>query len=113
MKTFKLMRDLADALEKNLQSVESGIEAAMVSGANAVVAEVSSQRAGELRESISFEVADKSFVVGSDSEAAVAQELGTPTIRPHAFLAPALHRSVPRILQDIGESVEKSLAGEI
>lgn len=69
-------------------------------------------RNGATRDSIEYKSSEKSFEVGSDSDIAVYQELGTAANPPRPFLAPALHRAIPEILKTVGESIEKSLAGE-
>ena len=70
-------------------------------------------RSGELWESIQFEASGNEFIVGSDDPISLYQELGTPRIPPRPFLAPALYRNIPTIMHNIGEAIEKSLAGEI
>jgi HK97 gp10 family phage protein len=67
---------------------------------------------GALRDSIQYRSTEKSFEVGSDSQIAVYQELGTATIPPRPFLAPALHNKIPSILETVGKAVEKALARE-
>lgn len=67
---------------------------------------------GALRDSIQYRSSEKSFEVGSDSQIAVYQELGTATIPPRPFLEPAMHRLIPIILETVGKAIEKSLAGE-
>lgn len=67
---------------------------------------------GALRDGIQYRSSEKSFEVGSDSQIAVYQELGTATIPPRPFLAPALHNKIPSILETVGKAVEKALGGE-
>lgn len=67
---------------------------------------------GALRDSIQYRSSEKSFEVGSDNQIAVYQELGTATIPPRPFLAPALHDKIPGILENVGKAVEKALVGE-
>ena len=68
---------------------------------------------GGLRESVSQEADEKGFVVGSESEIMVYQELGTPTgIPPRPVLGTALYRDTDPVLELIGSAVEDTLAGK-
>ena len=61
-------------------------------------------RTGKLRASIGHQTDGAVAVVGSSSEVAVDQELGTPSIPPRPFLAPTAARSahdVVRLLADL------------
>lgn len=69
-------------------------------------------RSGDLRDSIESTAAPDGFLVGSQSEIAVYQELGTEHIPPRPFLAPALLESTPAILSQLGAAIERTLAGE-
>lgn len=69
-------------------------------------------RRGDLRDSIGAQSDFRSFVVGNPMEIAVYQELGTSRgLPPRPFLAPALYRNVPVILANVGEYIERVLAG--
>lgn len=70
------------------------------------------EASGALRDSIQYRSSEKSFEVGSDSQIAVYQELGTATIPPRSFLAPALHNKIPGILETVGKAVEMALGSE-
>lgn len=59
-------------------------------------------RTGKLRDSIHKEVHAFEAVIGSDSEVAVAQELGTDKIPPRSFLATAAMESIPMISATFG-----------
>ncbi|TXD58862.1 hypothetical protein FUT88_13370 [Ralstonia sp. TCR112] len=68
-------------------------------------------RSGELRDSIENEVSRLEAVIGSKSEIAVYQELGTDEIPPRPFLGPAVihnHRLIKRIF---GEALVRGLLG--
>lgn len=60
-------------------------------------------RTGELRDSISHAVGDREAVVGSNSDVAAWQELGTERIPPRSFLGGAALRKL--------DEVGKALAG--
>lgn len=68
-------------------------------------------RSGQLWASIEYRAEPREFYVWSTDPVAVYQELGTPTIPPRAFFAPALHRNIPSILRFVGEAIEESLSG--
>lgn len=69
-------------------------------------------RTGAMRDSITDQTSALEFVVGSQSEIMVYQEIGTSRIPPRPVLAPALYKSVPEILKITGVALEKRLAGE-
>ena len=72
-------------------------------------------RTGEMRDSIghSYDFGNFTFTVGSTSEIAVYQELGTANgLPPRPFLAPALYRNVDPIRKLIGATLETTLAGK-
>lgn len=62
-------------------------------------------RTGEVRDSIGHAVGNGVAVVGSNSDKAVWQEMGTKTIPPRSFLAGALLRKLPE--------VKTAMAGEV
>ena len=59
-------------------------------------------REGDLRDSIGHKVEGNKAIVGSDSEIAVYQELGTDRIPPRSFLASAAHRKAEEVARIIG-----------
>ena len=74
-------------------------------------------RTGELRDSISHKVevtgpVSGKAVIGSDSDIAVYQELGTKNIPPRSFLGGALVRKSHAVAELLGASVHKALIGE-
>lgn len=70
-------------------------------------------RSGELRDSVERKVLDESHAaVGSDSDVAVYQELGTATIPPRSFLGMAAVRKGEQVAQIIGEGVTQALVGQ-
>lgn len=67
---------------------------------------------GDLRDSIKHESDARQFVVGSESEIMVYQELGTPEgIPPRPVLGPALYRDSEEVANLIGQAVEDTIAG--
>jgi phage gpG-like protein len=69
-------------------------------------------RTGDLRDSIHHQVEGKEAVVGSESDVAVWQELGTAKIPPRSFLAGAAHRKGQQVAHIIGRGVVHSLVGD-
>ena len=69
-------------------------------------------RTGELRDSIEHQSALTEAVVGSNSEIAVFQELGTEKMPPRSFLAGAAMRKEEEVVAILGESVVTALIGE-
>ena len=69
-------------------------------------------RTGELRDSIEHKVEDSAAYVGSDSDIAVYQELGTAKIPPRSFLGGALADKLPTVCEILGTSVVAALVGE-
>lgn len=68
---------------------------------------------GNLREGIKHESGPKQFVVGSESEIMVYQELGTPEgIPPRPVLGTALYRDTEAVLNLVGQAVEDTLTGK-
>ena len=73
-------------------------------------------RTGELRTSIEHHVEGNKAVIGSASEIAVYQELGTPNaahpIPPGAFLGSSAYRMAEQAAKAIGMAVANVLAGK-
>jgi HK97 gp10 family phage protein len=68
-------------------------------------------RSGALRDSISHQTKGLEAVIGSDSDIAVYQELGTSKIPPRPFLGPAVERNHEAIKKIVGGAVVKGLLG--
>lgn len=68
-------------------------------------------RSGELRDSISHEVASHEAVIGSTSDVAVFQEMGTDKIPPRPFLGPAGFKSEAAIRSILGVALMRGLLG--
>ena len=69
-------------------------------------------RTGGLRDSISHEVEGNRVVVGSRSEVALDQEMGTPSIPARSFLGGALFRKAPEAAKLIGLRVSNAIGGK-
>lgn len=69
-------------------------------------------RTGEMRDSIEHRVGDREAVVGSDSEIAEYQELGTQKIPPRSFLGGAAFRKAEDVAKELGRSVTMALVGQ-
>jgi phage gpG-like protein len=69
-------------------------------------------REGDLRESIQTLVRDNEGFVGSNSDIAVWQELGTKTMPPRSFLGSAAVENIESIGKIVGEGVVLALVGE-
>lgn len=70
-------------------------------------------RTGEMRDSIKHKVIGTSEAhVGSDSDIAVFQELGTDKIPPRSFLGTAAVHKEKEVAEIIGESVVMALIGK-
>lgn len=70
-------------------------------------------RTGELRDSIEHTSEFNSFVVGSTSQIMVYQEMGTPKgIPPRPVLSVALYRNIEPVLNIVGRTIERTLAGK-
>jgi len=68
---------------------------------------------GDLRESIKHETEPKAFVVGSESEIMVYQEVGTPEgIPPRPVLGTAMYRNAEVVANLVGQAVEDTIAGK-
>jgi phage gpG-like protein len=68
-------------------------------------------RTGDLRESIGKEVRQDEATIGSDSEVAVAQELGTSKIPPRSFLGAAGAAAIPMIQAEFGMAIVTAVKG--
>lgn len=71
---------------------------------------------GDLRDSIKSAVSDHEAVVGSDSEIAVYQEMGTPDavypIPARSFLGRAAFRKELEVVEGIGGAIAAAIAGQ-
>jgi hypothetical protein len=68
-------------------------------------------RTGELRDSIGHHIEGHEVAVGSDSEIAVYQELGTATIPPRSFLGGAAVRKTDEAVNAVVQEVVLAIAG--
>ena len=68
-------------------------------------------RSGKLRDSIHHDVDGLEAIIGSDSDIAVYQELGTENIPPRPFLGSALAIKEGQVIRIIGEHVVSALIG--
>lgn len=68
-------------------------------------------REGDMRDSIGHVVEGHEAVVGSDSEIAVYQELGTSRIPARSFLGGAAFRKAEEVANALGHSVALGLVG--
>ena len=66
-------------------------------------------RTGELRDSITYQVDGSVLVVGSVSQVAVDQELGTRSIPPRPFLAPTAAAEMGTITEVMAQTVAGAL----
>ena len=69
-------------------------------------------RTGAMRDSIEHIVGDGEAQVGSNSDIAVYQELGTAKIPPRSFLGGAAVETMPRIVELIGATAKAALVGK-
>jgi HK97 gp10 family phage protein len=69
-------------------------------------------RSGDLRESIKNEVSATHAVIGSTSDVAVYQELGTEKMPPRPFLGPAVLHNEEKIKRILGGAIVAGLLGE-
>lgn len=67
---------------------------------------------GGLRDSIEHESGPREFVVGSESEVMVWQEMGTQHIPPRPVLATAMYRNAENVVNLVGQAAEDTLAGK-
>lgn len=66
-------------------------------------------RTGDLRDSISSVPTKTGFVVGSTSQIAVYEELGTTKIPPRSFLGLAMYRNIGYIFKNMLQSIHESM----
>lgn len=69
-------------------------------------------RSGEMRDSIEHTVQGNVAQIGSNSDIAVYQELGTEHIPPRSFLGGAAAETVPTLLEMTGKAMVATLVGE-
>jgi HK97 gp10 family phage protein len=69
-------------------------------------------RTGAMRDSIEHMVVDGVAYVGSNSDDAVYQELGTIKMPPRSFLGGALVDELPKVCEIVGNDAAKALVGE-
>jgi phage gpG-like protein len=69
-------------------------------------------RTGDMRDSIDHVVEQDEAVVGSNSDIAVYQELGTDRIPPRSFLGGAASRRGEEVARILGGGVVKALVGK-
>jgi HK97 gp10 family phage protein len=69
-------------------------------------------RSGEMRDSIEHVVQGSEACIGSNSDIAVYQELGTEHMPPRSFLGGAMAEKVPEILKMTGKTFVAALVGE-
>ncbi len=68
-------------------------------------------RSGEMRDSIETKVGDRRAAIGSNSEIAVYQELGTRNMPARPFLGPAGFKLSEDVAQAIAREVARAVAG--
>lgn len=69
-------------------------------------------REGDMRDSVEHMVVDSAAYVGSNSDIAVYQELGTEKIPPRSFLGGALADELPKVCEIVGTSIVAALVGD-
>ena len=69
-------------------------------------------RTGAMRDSIEHTVHDSEVQIGSNSDIAVYQELGTKNIPPRSFLGGAVVDEIDKITDTIGKAAYAALIGE-
>lgn len=69
-------------------------------------------RSGDMRESIEREVQGLEAAIGSKSDIALYQEMGTATIPPRPFLGPAAYANKENIQKILGEAFVSGLTGQ-
>jgi HK97 gp10 family phage protein len=69
-------------------------------------------RTGDMRDSIEHSVADGEAHVGSNSDIALYQELGTSKMPPRSFLGGALVDKLPKVCEILGKSIVAGLVGK-
>lgn len=108
MGPFTEWAELKDATKQaHIQAIVDG-EAAVDAGPN-----TPELVKGGLRSSVKQEAAAKEFVVGSEAQVMVWQELGTPEgIPPRPVLGTALYRDTDAILELVGQATVDTLIGK-
>lgn len=66
-------------------------------------------RTGELRASIASQTSEDAAIIGSTTPVAVYQELGTRSIPPRPFLAPAAATEAEGVVHDIAHAVRAAI----
>lgn len=69
-------------------------------------------RTGEMRDSIQHQVGSHEVQVGSNSDIAVYQELGTKHIPPRSFLGGAVVDEMDRVVDTVGHHAVAALVGQ-
>jgi hypothetical protein len=107
MGPFEEWAELKDATkQQHTQAIVDG-EAAPDAGENTPLLVK-----GGLRESIKHEASARQFIVGSESEIMVYQELGTAEgIPPRPVLGTAMYRDAEEVVNLVGQAVEDTIAG--
>lgn len=108
MGEFDPWAELQDATkQQHIQAIVDG-EAAPDAGENTPLLVK-----GDLRESTHHESSPRQFMVGSESEIMVYQEIGTPEgIPPRPVLGPALYRNTEVVINLVGQAIEDTVAGK-
>lgn len=108
MGPFEEWAELKDATkQQHIQAIVDG-EAAPDAGENTPLLVK-----GDLRDSIKHDSGERHFIVGSESEIMVYQELGTPEgIPPRPALGPALYRDSEEVANLVGQAAEDTIAGK-
>jgi phage gpG-like protein len=70
-------------------------------------------RSGALRSSIAAEATSEQAIIGSTDPVAVYQELGTHTVPPRPFLAPAGAAGGEDVAREVGEAVASAIRGAL
>jgi phage gpG-like protein len=68
-------------------------------------------RTGTLHDSIEADAPQDEAVIGSDDRGAVDQELGTRTISPRPYLAPAAAREAEGSARSVSEVIVNAIRG--
>jgi HK97 gp10 family phage protein len=95
---FPAWADLADATEAEKARLGFPVDAPLL-------------RTGEMRESITHQVAGLEAAIGSNEDKMIYHEFGTSRIPPRPVLGPAAFRNKEKIRAIIGEAVVTGLIG--
>jgi HK97 gp10 family phage protein len=104
--------DLARAMQQALEAEAAKLADAVRARLSATPGDAHDapwMHTGELRESIGHQVDQLTAAVGSTSDVALYQELGTARLPPRPFLAPAAAETGEGIAQAIGQAVADAL----